>query len=137
MCINHNVSSVDYTYENDCSEARSVIDHFILSENLNEEITLYCSLHEGDNTSDHNPVLLHLSVRIEHMPSDHPPTTSQNRVSWHRASSRDILAYKEMLSVCLEGIMFLAKLYIVLIVLTLIMIVSFILTQSTNIMTIL
>ncbi|ELU13931.1 hypothetical protein CAPTEDRAFT_212180, partial [Capitella teleta] len=25
-----------------------------------------------------------------------------NRVSWHRASSRDILAYKEMLSVCLE-----------------------------------
>ncbi|ELT92665.1 hypothetical protein CAPTEDRAFT_209521 [Capitella teleta] len=26
----------------------------------------------------------------------------ENRVSWHRASSRDILAYKEMLSVCLE-----------------------------------
>ncbi|ELT96286.1 hypothetical protein CAPTEDRAFT_185528 [Capitella teleta] len=102
MCINHNVSSVDYTYENNCLEARSVIDHFILSENLNEEITLYCSLHEGDNTSDHNPVLLHLSVRIDHIPSDHPPTTSQNRVSWHRTSSRDILAYKEMLSVCLE-----------------------------------
>ncbi|ELU09219.1 hypothetical protein CAPTEDRAFT_197061 [Capitella teleta] len=59
-------------------------------------------LHEGDNTSDHNPVLLHLSVRIEHMPSDHPPTTSQSRVSWHRASSRDIVAYKEMLSICLE-----------------------------------
>ena len=103
MCINHGISCVEYTYENDFSGARSVIDHFILSENLFAGVSEYYSLHDGDNTSDHQPVLLHLPVRTECI--DRPPMSRQStKTKWETASQNDLNAYKNELQAKLADI---------------------------------
>jgi exonuclease III len=102
FCQSFDQCHVDFTYENEATGARSIIDHFCVSENIFNSIVHYLAVHEGDNLSDHAPVFLDIKLNLCNVTQS--VSTSQNRVSWHRASSRDILAYKEMLSVCLEGI---------------------------------
>ena len=56
----HQHSSVDYTYQFNMSRF-SIIDHFLLSKTLfTKAFDRVCSLHDTDNMSDHEPVVLHL-----------------------------------------------------------------------------
>ena len=51
-------------YENGAASVESIIhvDHFIVSECLFRNIIDYRSLHDGNNLSDHVPILLTLSL---------------------------------------------------------------------------
>ena len=51
-------NDIDYTYESMVAGDRSVLDHFLISDNLRDNIVSYRVLHEGDNTSDHDPICI-------------------------------------------------------------------------------
>lgn len=60
----HDHCDINYTYESKSNDARSCIDHFIVSEGLFDYIE-YCSvLHDGDNLSDHDVVSLHMAIMM-------------------------------------------------------------------------
>ena len=95
LCLDSAHNSVDFTYENEASRATSTIDHFIVSENLFECIDSYFTMSEGDNCSDHNPLFLHLSVRVEHLPTFNPDVVQRSFKSlWEKASDREQIPSK-------------------------------------------
>ncbi|ELT97547.1 hypothetical protein CAPTEDRAFT_202914 [Capitella teleta] len=72
--------------------AQSVLDHFIVSENLFGSIESYLCLHEGDNLSDHLPVCLNLDVKASFAPQSN--AYALNCPSWQRATVQDKAAYQ-------------------------------------------
>ena len=68
-----NVSEVDFSYMNACTNVTSLIDHFIVSDALFFSVMRYECLHQGHNLSDHSPILLTLSV------ASHQATSNSTR----------------------------------------------------------
>ncbi|ELU17989.1 hypothetical protein CAPTEDRAFT_190211 [Capitella teleta] len=85
-------NTVGFTYNNEATGAQSVLDHFIVSENLFGSIESYSCLHEGDNLSDHLPVCLNLDVKASFAPQSN--AYALNRPSWQRATVQDKAAYQ-------------------------------------------
>ncbi|ELU01739.1 hypothetical protein CAPTEDRAFT_217538 [Capitella teleta] len=85
-------NTVGFTYNNEATGAQSVLDHFIVSENLLGSIESYSCLHEGDNLSDHLPVCLNLDVKASFAPQSN--AYALNRPSWQRATVQDKAAYQ-------------------------------------------
>ena len=92
VCTQHDVADIDYTYENTHTEVKSVLDHFIVSENLFSSVNRYYTEHEGDNTSDHSPVFMYLDIDCEHVATD--DKTFVSKVSWKRATESSLHLYK-------------------------------------------
>ena len=62
--VRHCNSNIDYTYHFNLDRF-SVLDHFLLSGSLYENsINNVFALHSTDNTSDHEPVILQLSLEV-------------------------------------------------------------------------
>ena len=94
--MNHFVSNVDYTY-NFNMERFSTIDHLLVSNLLFDTCIQHGSvLHDNDNTSDHDPILLCLALNTEHINVTNRVHVS--RASWHKASDNDLAYYKQVLS---------------------------------------
>ncbi|ELU01730.1 hypothetical protein CAPTEDRAFT_200004, partial [Capitella teleta] len=85
-------NTVGFTYNNEATGAQSVLDHFIVSENLFGSIESYSCLHEGDNLSDHLTVCLNLDVKVSFAPQSN--AYALNRPSWQRATVQDKAAYQ-------------------------------------------
>ena len=60
FCAQSDISDINYTHESYVHNTCSIIDHFIVSENLLDSITEYISVQDGDNMSDHGPVMCHI-----------------------------------------------------------------------------
>jgi hypothetical protein len=94
--ILHSAYNVDYTYKFNMSRF-SILDHFILSSALyNECIADVSVLHDIDNLSDHEPLLLQLDIDVT-------SSTLHSRafiphVSWVKASESNIYDYHLALS---------------------------------------
>ena len=56
--------SIDYTYCNDTINSRSLIDHFIVSDSLCDNVNKYCTMDDVDNMSDHLPIVMHMSLPV-------------------------------------------------------------------------
>ncbi|ELT95073.1 hypothetical protein CAPTEDRAFT_210950 [Capitella teleta] len=99
----NDISTVDYSYVNDFSAARSLIDHFLVSENVYDGIRRYGVRHDGDNLSDHCPILLELSIDVQYsaITETRPPN---RKPSWHRAKSTNLLRYREILRAKLHAL---------------------------------
>jgi exonuclease III len=64
--VNHSASDVDYSYQLSMQRFQT-IDHFIVSEQLYcESVSRVAVCYEVDNTSDHDPIHLQLSINAEH-----------------------------------------------------------------------
>ena len=61
-CFNSVVSTTTFSYESKINGARSLLDHFLVSDNSFYAITEYTSLHYGQNLSDHNAIRLVLDI---------------------------------------------------------------------------
>ena len=94
---------VDYTYKNETTGSRSVIDHFIVSDNLRDVITEYIVTHDGDNLSDHDPVRIAINTPVERS-AERGSQQQPQRLAWHRASQEDREAYRRCLRIALESI---------------------------------
>jgi hypothetical protein len=102
-CISCDCAAIKHTYENVHTYVMSTLDQFILSDNLFQSISEYCSIHCGANLSDHCPVLLRLSMSTEHMTvGDAKQFVS--RPSWRRANDNSIAHYKADLDAILHDI---------------------------------
>ena len=60
------MSNIDFTYENKVNGERSVLDHFIVPENVFPLITKHSVLHDVDNFSDHSPIPLSIDIVIDY-----------------------------------------------------------------------
>ena len=63
--IKHSFSNIDFTYHFNMSRF-NILHHFIVSGNLFESAVKSLSVyHKIDNTSDHEPLLLELSLKFD------------------------------------------------------------------------
>jgi len=92
LCLSSPNSSIDFTYYNEASGSHSILDHFIVSENLFHSIESYSCLHRGDNLSDHVPVCLRLNLSVCYL--SQPPESHAPRPSWARVTAEQIAAYR-------------------------------------------
>ena len=96
----HQHSSVDYTYQFNMSRF-SIIDHFLLSKTLfTKAVDRVCSLHDTDNMSDHEPVVLHLSVKFDVV--QYVERIRNAHISWAKANNDDCTKYRHLLSQLLD-----------------------------------
>ncbi|ELT93660.1 hypothetical protein CAPTEDRAFT_198804 [Capitella teleta] len=95
MCTYSHIAQVDFTYTNEATGSKSVLDHFIVSCNVFDGIKRYNVLHDGDNLSDHHPVQLELYVDVEY--SSECEMQSKPRQSWHRANQANLDSYRRHL----------------------------------------
>lgn len=93
--LHHTSARVDYTYESSSCGSRSILDHFVLSTNLFNDIIEYSVSHPIDNFSDHSPLELKLNFHIEYLkPYVIKPTV---RFKWDGASPDQLNNYKASL----------------------------------------
>ena len=79
------INVIDFTCESKATGDRSVLDHFLLSENFKSSIVKYDVLHEGDNLSDHSAIMLTLSIPMNYTaPSD--VSHKSEKLNWDKAS---------------------------------------------------
>ena len=102
-CLSHSSCNVHYTF---CSRSspvsKSVIDHFFVSDTIASVISSVHSVHDGDNLSDHVPVVLRLNIGCQFQLSDSRVYTPKH--AWHRASDENLAEYKRVMTVLLESI---------------------------------
>jgi Reverse transcriptase (RNA-dependent DNA polymerase)/Endonuclease/Exonuclease/phosphatase family len=102
--IKHQKCEIDYSYNFNMSRF-NILDHFLVSGNI-FDYSVGCAyvLHEVDNTSDHEPIVLKLAIGIQYLgfiDKIHAPS-----VSWVKASDADLCDYRSALSENLRRIRF-------------------------------
>ena len=88
------VANVTYTYESTISNTKSLIDHFLVSDNLMRHVTQYRAVHKGDNLSDHSYVMIIINVPNLTMRTVTPDCKPQDGIAWNKASAMNICKYK-------------------------------------------
>ena len=91
LCAEHPASRVEYTYRNDATGARSLVDHFVLTENLMANLSGHVTWDEVDNFSDHLPIIARISFDSFLTSGDR---SASPRLSWNRANENDTERYR-------------------------------------------
>ena len=99
--LHHAKSKVIYTFESKISGHKSLIDHFVLSENLFERMTCYESLSDVDNMSDHLPVSLGLDLNVTTVKNNIPKKCF---IDWNKVLEQDIKKYQHKLDTLLKDV---------------------------------
>lgn len=97
------INNIDYSYESKINGVRSHLDHIIVSENMCNLVKSVYVKHDGDNLSDHSPVIIDIACQSTHVPST---TKSPNypRYNWRSQSASDTYLYQEKLNSLLMSI---------------------------------
>ena len=87
-------SSIDYTFDSMSGGERSILDHFLLSENLRDNVINYCVVHEGDNLSDHDPIRLLLDFQVHHslLTKSFARRSFSKKLCWRDAKESSLMA---------------------------------------------
>lgn len=95
-------SRIDYSYESKANGHQSLIDHFLVTNNLFEDINRYEALHDGDNLSDHSAVCMSfdLLTSSEEIKTGQPVSVP----CWNRATLENIHDYQTTLDHLLDSI---------------------------------
>jgi exonuclease III len=92
----HSTYSIDYTYNFDMIRF-NILDHFLLSDIIfNTSVVSARVLHDIDNTSDHEPIILQLCFQVRYLGFSNKIHTP--RVSWAKASDSDLDNYRSSLT---------------------------------------
>ena len=100
--VNHENADVDYTYEGVPHGNHSLIDHFIVTDNLYDKIIRMNVVHSVDNFSDHSHIYVELLLPLIY--DSCTPEDTQCRVKWCKATAGDIDNYKVALDDMLSNI---------------------------------
>ena len=94
--LNAPVNLVDHTFESKSLESvTSIIDHFIMSQGLFSSLNEYTSVHDGDNMSDHCPIVASFSIDVKHWQVSETCTAqSKAKLDWDKATSECITQYQ-------------------------------------------
>ena len=101
-CVETECSDVNFTYMSDINNALSVLDHFIVSESFVSSLMSYECIHDGDNVSDHCPVLMTSQLALLHTKVSDEIVSDKH--IWKNACDEDIDNYKRHLSLRLGDI---------------------------------
>ena len=82
LCLNSSYADVPYTFNKDNSY--SIVDHFIVTNNLFTSITKYKSLFLVDDFSDHVPLKLELNINVNNY--DEVPREHISSTAWYKCS---------------------------------------------------
>ena len=96
------LGTIDYSYESKINGLRSHLDHFIVSENICDLVTNVSVRHDGDNLSDHSPVIAEIDCQVTHASSARKPHDYQ-KYKWKSLSESDRNLYHEKLNALLMG----------------------------------
>jgi len=97
--VSHNC--IDYTYESASNGVKSIIDHFMISENLCDSIFNVHIKHDIDNISDHSILAITLVITVQYA---HVEVQNEAKLMWTSASEHDIACYKAKLDQELHGV---------------------------------
>lgn len=90
--VSHVKCSIDYTYNFDMIRF-SILDHFLLSGTIfNKSLYRAYVIHDVDNTSDHEPIVLQLLLEAKHI--GFRARTHTPHVSWVKANDSDLDNYR-------------------------------------------
>ena len=103
LCVDDPCSGIVYTFCSKGSGARSLIDHFILSDNLMPSFTEYESVDDVDNFSDHVAIKCVFDYTVYHTPNQEEMVVLE-RLAWQKADENDIQQYKSLLDQYLNNI---------------------------------
>ena len=102
-CLCHACSNVQYSFTSPVNHSGHVIDHFIVSSNLFNSISCYFSLHDGDNVSQHSPIVLKLGIDAVYLAETE--RTFAPHAKWDGASHEDLCEYSRSLDVHLQNVL--------------------------------
>ena len=91
--LQHVLSDVDFIFTSEIRHDRSIIDHFLMTENLFNTICMYRYLHEGDNLSDHSVLQMQLQLPAEYC-SEQDVVIRHASAQWHKADTMQLQQYK-------------------------------------------
>ena len=99
-----NTSSTTYTYSHDTLGQRKWNDHFLISRRLSNHTKEHSILSEGENPSDHFPILFSLSIPLSDA-SDPPVACGVKpaKLRWDKLTSIQQLPYANRLSNLVEA----------------------------------
>jgi hypothetical protein len=97
LAVCHDKCQIDYSYSFN-SIRYSVLDHFLLSGTLySKSVDRVTALHDIENMSDHEPIVLDLNMNIHCVGFQDRIYTP--RASWVKATDNNLCDYKATLSV--------------------------------------
>ena len=99
------LSEVDYTYQSKINNERSIIDHFLLTDNLYNMISEYKVVHDGDNLSDHSVLQMVLQLPVEYInESGVANRQCDRRIQWRTAQLAHLQQYRYTLDYLLDDV---------------------------------
>ncbi len=103
-CIKSDCNTVQCTYYSKCSNERSLIDHFVISENLQDDLLSYDEIDSHDNFSNHITVkcVLYVNVIYCHMSATVQVNTSLH--AWSKPTNEQIITCQSVLNNKLNNI---------------------------------
>ena len=82
------------TYHHQSLDQKKWNDHFLVSQSLmNGNLSNFSILDDGDNVSDHFPILMKLSIELDDQIQETEPVASQPSLKWDKLSSIKVEAY--------------------------------------------
>ena len=100
----NNVSSgPNYTYRHDSLNQTKMNDHFLVSTQLVHQISNMTILDDGDNNSDHLPLLMHLNIHTENMyhPEQETNENAPRLMHWDKMSDEHKSNYAQAVELSL------------------------------------
>lgn len=92
----HRSSTADYTYESRATGGRSLIDHFLVSDNVYELITVYDAEHKAYNPSDHSCLFMSVDLPAPNI-AEEMIEDNKVKMRWDKATAADIDRYQALL----------------------------------------
>ena len=84
---------INYTFVNSLNN-KSLIDHFCVSQRINDSIISFIKYDEGDNLSDHLPLILKFSATIDvNKPQSFDQEYKNEMIDWFNANEMNIEEY--------------------------------------------
>ena len=91
---------MDYTYQSKINNERSIIDHFLLTDNLYSMISEYKIVHDGDNLSDHSVLQM-----VEYVNESGVANGQCDRpIQWRKAQLAHLQQYRYTLDYLLDDV---------------------------------
>ena len=89
------VTGPQYTYRHDSLNQTKLNDHFLISSGLSTQISNLHVLDDGDNTSDHLPLMVNVSVSTKETSLSEPTSFSPRAPRWKNLSGSHKMRYEE------------------------------------------
>ncbi len=105
-CAQFGCADIPYTYESKQNGTRSILDHFIVTENLFSYISEHYVIDHIDNTSDHLPLYIKFNIYVNYceIPVKNNHSSLFRQYLWKSATHEQINAYALTLDSYLDNI---------------------------------